>query len=415
MSLKINLSILCFFVLVSCLLACKKPSDPPPSPSPSPSPSPTPSPTPSSEATPLDKHLPSPAISNLGDIGKNYRMGEAIVEENVVMIPILLEKDPLTKQTDYLSLEEALDQKLVTIKELDGGGNVPQLQLKSKTDKTIFISFGTIVTGGKQDRMIKENLVVKGHEKRKLNVFCIESGRWSPSADSKQQFKGNYKSASNKIKADVERGAPQGEVWRQVSSENTKLGNNDKGSNFQGVYKTETYKKKQASLEKIKKQIASQKNIVGVIGMVNGEIAGLEIYASPAYFKKMWQQIYESYVIDASTKETVKIDDIKVINSSVNDFLANIKNCNIKKEKKENSLQYAMDNEKVVGRITLDDKNNQVIYWNLYPKTKQDSNSNKNRNRQATEWSHEGESPGNIISPEWGSNEQSVNVESIHE
>ena len=83
----------------------------------------------------------------------------------------------------YMSLQEALQKKKVKITEKSAGGTVNNLSIENISSDTIIVICGDVVKGGKQDRIVEEDVVLKPKSgKKDLKVFCVESGRWSGSA-----------------------------------------------------------------------------------------------------------------------------------------------------------------------------------------------------------------------------------------
>ncbi|MHC4777420.1 MAG: ARPP-1 family domain-containing protein [Planctomycetota bacterium] len=78
---------------------------------------------------------------------------------------------------DFITLEEAMDKKYVVVHETD---NVRQLAIENISDKNVFIQSGDIVKGGKQDRILRVDVILPAESgKVPIQSFCVERGRWS--------------------------------------------------------------------------------------------------------------------------------------------------------------------------------------------------------------------------------------------
>ena len=75
---------------------------------------------------------------------KPFSLGTPACAGNLAVVPILTAAMGRTGG-DYLTLAEALEKKLVTVKELEGGGSVPTLEMTSRAPKPVLIPFGAIV------------------------------------------------------------------------------------------------------------------------------------------------------------------------------------------------------------------------------------------------------------------------------
>src|ERR1700745_3773875 len=77
-----------------------------------------------------------------------------------------------------LTLQEALEQKKIIVHET---GQVNELAVENLArDQPVYIQFGDIVKGGRQDRIIANDLIVPPRSGKMAVVsFCVEQGRWS--------------------------------------------------------------------------------------------------------------------------------------------------------------------------------------------------------------------------------------------
>ena len=153
-------------------------------------------------------------------------------------------KDRISK--NYLSLEEAMENGSIVLHET---GSVGELSVDNKSDKHVFIMSGDIVKGGKQDRTIAEDIILKpGSKKVPLKSFCVEHSRWSSRGqESESQFSSSKKMLSNKnLKIAAREKKEQQEVWKEVSDFQSKTSENIKAD----VKSTQSATSLQLTLEK---------------------------------------------------------------------------------------------------------------------------------------------------------------------
>ena len=62
---------------------------------------------------------------------------------------------------NYLPIQDALQNKKIRVTEKSDGGEVSSLVIENISKDTIIIISGDIVKGGKQDRIIQEDIVLK--------------------------------------------------------------------------------------------------------------------------------------------------------------------------------------------------------------------------------------------------------------
>ena len=232
--------------------------------------------------------------------------------------PELIDKD-----ADYVTLAEAMEKKWVVVHET---GSVNQLAVENVTkSRTVVVLAGAVVKGGKQDRVLGQDLVLQPKSgKVPIASFCVEQSRWSKrGGESLDAFSGNSVQVSGKaLRKAVKGGFDQGRVWKEVANEQTKISanvNSDVKANASPTSyqlavenkelkkEIETYKKK---LERI---IENYPNAVGYAVAINGEFSAADVYASRKLFRKTWSQHLESAITEAvslknKAKKAQKLD-----------------------------------------------------------------------------------------------------------
>jgi len=209
--------------------------------------------------------------------------------------------------TKYLTLSEGLAQNKVVVYET---GDVNQLQVENLSKDDVYIQSGEIVKGGKQDRVLKDDIILPTKSgKVTVAAFCVEHGRWTQRGkeESKSFAAAPNAISSPKLKAAV-RDAKQNEVWSQVAAAQDKLANNLKSR----VKSAESESSYQLTLEspKLRETVAAFKqelaglparfpDSLGYVVAVNGEVTGSDVYAGHELFLKLWPKLLESVVVEA--------------------------------------------------------------------------------------------------------------------
>jgi hypothetical protein len=298
----------------------------------------------------------------------NYSLGEVVSKKNLVVIPILTSiKDQY--QQNYLSLNEALESKLLVVKEVEGGGNVPVIEVISKSDKPVFLPFGGIISGGNQDRMIREDVVLKPKQTRKVPVYCIEQGRWAASTTG-ENFTANRQMGSLALKSISNVSAGQGRIWSNVAGSNAAFSNTIGSGNFQGNALTPAFKKLAGEFKDVDEKVKKQTDTCGTIVILNGKVIGLEIFASKNYFKKTWPQLFQSYIIDIpSEKNKVEIDAAKA-KKLAQDYLKKIRKANITQKTEESEIRFKIEDKECLGYALVEKKKGRLAYLRFFPKVK---------------------------------------------
>jgi hypothetical protein len=205
------------------------------------------------------------------------------------------------------------------------GAQVNALTLVNNSKRPLILLAGEIVTGGKQDRIIgKDRLVPAESDPIDLSVFCVEPGRWVGASQSFQKTPGMVQpSVRSKAMADKD----QQKVWSEVGSARTAWAaavpptSSDAvevTGSYAGVIQNNEVERKldavAAPVEHEYQSLISQlrdKNAVGVVVAVNGEIIWADIFASSDLLAKYWPKLVRSYAAEAVTSrgKHVELDE----------------------------------------------------------------------------------------------------------
>jgi len=102
-------------------------------------------------------------------------------------------------------------------------GQVNRLMIDNKGDKAILVLAGTLVKGGKQDRVIAQDFIIPPKQTVPVDAFCVEQGRWVASRGG-QANDGTFASqnalANSPVRAAANFEADQSKVWDKVAKEN---------------------------------------------------------------------------------------------------------------------------------------------------------------------------------------------------
>jgi hypothetical protein len=244
------------------------------------------------------------------------RIGDAASYRNLQIF--LVHGDTQLEDRHYATLSEALAKGMVIVKET---GNVQELSIENRSGTvTVFLNAGDIVKGGRQDRTVRDDLVLPPKSGQvALASFCVEHGRWTKrGAEEAGAFALNDKVlTSRKLKMAARYGQNQSEVWSGVAEQQSKL--NANVSRLAGK-SVETRNPLSASslqltlenpdLEAVKKQylekfsplLNDQTDVIGFVYVINGEINSAEVYNNKNLFRALWPKLLDSAVTEAITE-----------------------------------------------------------------------------------------------------------------
>jgi hypothetical protein len=288
-----------------------------------------------------------PCLLRAGQVGVagSYQVLAPIRHGNLTIFPVVSSHSRDTSQ--FLTLDEGLRSGEVVVAEAGSvaplvrprhphpvwqeehadGARVNQLVLVNNSKRPLLLLAGEIVTGGKQDRIIgKDRLVPAESDPIDLSVFCVEPGRWvGSSANFKvPELHGGVRGAivqpSVRSKAMAEK--DQQQVWEEVGKSRTAMAETVEVGRGNGVdvplqelSQTSSYARTienfavqgkidevAAPLEQDYRSVIGQlhdKNAVGVVVAVNGQIIWADVFASPRLLDKYWPKLVRSYAAES--------------------------------------------------------------------------------------------------------------------
>lgn len=272
-----------------------------------------------------------PATMPAGEVSSSsrYTVLPPIRHGNLEVFPVVANLTHDTKE--FLTLDEGLRSGEVVVSESGsltplirprrgespvrrGGAQVNQLVLVNNAKRPLILLAGEIVTGGKQDRVIgKDRLVPAESDPIDLGVFCVEPGRWT---GPKVSFDSNGATmAQPAVRAKAMGDKNQEQVWSEVRKSQAQLAAAVPAPAATAIGGTTSYAKVMEN-DAVKEQVDSvaapiqhdyqslikqlrDRNAVGVVVAVNGEIIWADIFASTSLLEKYWPKLVRSYAAEA--------------------------------------------------------------------------------------------------------------------
>jgi hypothetical protein len=262
----------------------------------------------------------------------DFRIVEPIRYKNLTVFPVL---STTPKEDDhYITLEEGLDGHKVVVYEIgvspsanvnpqaapsDGSqpsevqqqagetmGDVNHLMVINRADRPLYLMPGEIILGGKQDRCVAKECIIPADGKPvKIDVYCVEHGRWSEG----QKFEGKVGNLGKEGRAAVQQGKAQTEVWDSVQQANEASGVRPSTGAFTANYTDpKTIKWISSYTKEIEQPVAAYRQVVGTIVAVNGKIEVVDVFGSTPLFRKVWPKLLKGYALDAAVAYRQKPD-----------------------------------------------------------------------------------------------------------
>ncbi|MCP3140240.1 ARPP-1 family domain-containing protein [Pyxidicoccus xibeiensis] len=231
------------------------------------------------------------------DLG-DYEAGAPVLAYNLAVVPLHTRKGP--PYDDYTVLEEAQAAKKVSIRELDGSGTVRELRVHNSDARPLYLVGGELLLGGKQDRMVQNDVVLDPGERQKVPVFCVEQGRWN---GRDLAFQPGLAVAH----PDLRRAAlfsEQGAVWGEVARKSEVSGVSSPTGTYRRVFQDAGLRERIGRyLDEIQKQLPRDERLAGLAVAINGELEVVDVFDSPRLYSKLERKLLASYVLAALEKQ----------------------------------------------------------------------------------------------------------------
>ena len=281
-----------------------------------------------------------PCVGGEAPLTSGYKVLSPIRHGNLTVFPVAAASSHNTQA--FLTLDEGLRSGEVIVTEAGNvqplmrrrnrpvshdGAQVNQLVLVNNSKRPLILLAGEIVTGGKQDRVIgKDRLVPAESDPIDLGVFCVEPGRWT--ATSAKFGSLGMAMAQPAVRARAMSDKDQAKVWSEVRNAQAGVASRLPAAAASEVVETSSYARVMQN-EEVKHEVDSiaepiqrnyqsliqqlrERNAVGVVVAVNGEIIWADIFASSALLEKYWPKLVRSYAAEAIvTKAKGRETDVK--------------------------------------------------------------------------------------------------------
>jgi hypothetical protein len=220
--------------------------------------------------------------------------------KNLKIVPIRAKKGGENSLPNIVSLSQALKLGLATISERGTASteNVHYLRIDNHSNKSVYISSGEVIAGGRQDRMIaKDTILAPSERDQYVPVMCVEEGRWSEKE--KKFIYSNF--ANPHLRRVLDQNKNQVLIWQEINSQL----DSGKIKNKTFAYLSRNLDKKFSMandeyfnffLDKFRKTDSS---VVGFVAVSGNRVIGSDIFASKDLFYSQLEPLLKGYTDDA--------------------------------------------------------------------------------------------------------------------
>ena len=230
----------------------------------------------------------------------DMRLGDAQAYERVAIFPVFHDR---AGALEYLVLSEALEQGGLVVREVGEEGSVPDLLVHNKTQTPVLLLDGEEVVGAKQNRVLNTSILVPRESELKIPVSCTEEGRWhyetKEFADSdtvmpRKSRARKSQSVSRSLACRMGPRADQSQVWQDVQEMHAASGT---ASSPTGAMQ-DMFEGLRERTEEGLKAFPAGENQRGLIAVVNGRAAGMDIVSSASAYARLHRKLVKSYLVD---------------------------------------------------------------------------------------------------------------------
>jgi hypothetical protein len=203
----------------------------------------------------------------------------------------------LMSNPSILSLSQAMKQGLATITERGTASteNVHWLRINNHSDKSLYVSSGELISGGRQDRMVfRDTILAPSSKDQYISVMCVEELRWS---EKEKKFAyGNY--ANPFLRKVLDETKNQVLIWKEIGSQ---LGQGDI-KNKTLSYLSRNNNKKMVMVNDDYFQFFQQKfrnadsTIIGFVAVSGNRVIGCDIFAWKDLFYSQLEPLLRGYI-----------------------------------------------------------------------------------------------------------------------
>lgn len=224
----------------------------------------------------------------------NLSVGEPFAHENLTIFP-LTGSGPAS--TSLVMLDEAIRSGRVRVSEKDGG-EVNAVRMRNSGKTYVFGMAGEIVSGAKQDRMLKNDILLPPESGwLEVPVYCTEHGRWHGQS---HNFGSKGYVAAGRVRNAAAKTSSQSDVWAEVGAARDAVGAGGETEAFGRVFEQEDIQARARPYErKLERLPASCPDAQGVLVAVGSRIVCCDVFGAKELFRRMWPKLLKSYVVDA--------------------------------------------------------------------------------------------------------------------
>lgn len=198
-----------------------------------------------------------------------------------------------TPSASMRSLDASLRSGALRVYE-QGSGSVPSVLVENVGSAPVFLMAGEIVLGGKQDRVIREDMIIPPRSgPMDVPVYCVEQGRWTSGVSFKSAPEAM---ADGELRAQASAGAGQDAIWSHVARKSAAAGVSSSTSAYREYEQSpEVSRRLDEYVTRCPRPSVWRGRVVGAVFVADGQVLGVDLFSDPALLSALWPKLVRSY------------------------------------------------------------------------------------------------------------------------
>ena len=227
-------------------------------------------------------------------------VGDPLHHRNLTLFPL---RRPTASDMDYLVLEDAIQQRLAKVTELQGGGSVPELRFENAGEQPVLLLDGEELVGAKQNRVLNLTILAPAMQTLTIPVSCVEAGRWHMTTSASRtgsdfMYFGARASRTAHVTESMRTGgtrrSDQAALWDDIARKAARV---DTRSPTQAM--SAMYERHALSVEDYARTFGWQDRQAGIAFAIGGQIRGLDLLDHTSTMRRTFAKFVRSYALDA--------------------------------------------------------------------------------------------------------------------
>jgi len=235
---------------------------------------------------------------------QKVRVGEAFEYANLRIFPIMANKVLSTQ--DYITMDEAMDRGWLKIKEA-GSGQVNFVELRNMGTQMVFVMTGEMISGAKQDRMLKEDVLIPPKSGWiRIPVYCVEHGRWTQVS---AEFRSEKLLVPNSLRQRAKISENQSEVWDEIAASQERMGIMSATGTVRSNYEDKKVENEiHEYVRRLERLPRLSKATIGVVVTTGDKMICFDMFTNNGLLQKYWKKLIKSYAMDALAGKKATIE-----------------------------------------------------------------------------------------------------------